>query len=217
MREHRTAHAIADRVDALDTRTAFVVDHDEAPLIELDAGIVREQAIRYRATADGDDEFVDGQFLRTVAVFVLDLDVLLARRRFADLGTEPDIEPLLLEFRGRDLGDVTIGHEQEVVHGLEDRHLRTETRPHTAKLETDNAGADGRTLVRDDEYLRTSILQPNEHVVEGYLQIMPTFQGQISEVGLQQLITYIKSLGGGEAAQSAAALPAADTIKETAE
>ena len=78
--------------------------------------------------------------------------------------------------------------------------------------------ADGRTLVRDDEYLRTSILQPNAHVVEGYLQIMPTFQGQISEVGVQQLITYIKSLGGGEAATSAAALPAAgDTTGDPGE
>lgn len=77
---------------------------------------------------------------------------------------------------------------------------------------------DGRTLVRDDEYLRTSILQPNAAVVEGYLQIMPTFQGQISEVGLQQLITYIKSLsGGGEAAQSAAVLPAGETTEDSAE
>ncbi len=71
--------------------------------------------------------------------------------------------------------------------------------------------ADGRTLVRDEDYLRSSILQPNTHVVEGYLQIRPTFQGQLSEVSLQQLITYIKSLGGEAAAESAAVLPAAES------
>jgi len=53
---------------------------------------------------------------------------------------------------------------------------------------------DGTTQVRDESYLRESILQPNAKVVEGYLQIMPTFQGQISEVGIRQLIGYIQSL-----------------------
>lgn len=62
---------------------------------------------------------------------------------------------------------------------------------------------DGRTMVRNDDYLRASIVRSNEHVVEGYLQIMPIYQGQINEVGIQQLITYIKSLGGGGAAASA--------------
>lgn len=68
--------------------------------------------------------------------------------------------------------------------------------------------ADGRTVVRDDNYIRESILHPNEKLVEGYLQIMPTFQGQISEVGVRQLISYIKSLGPPEG-QSGAAVGAA--------
>ncbi len=55
---------------------------------------------------------------------------------------------------------------------------------------------DGTTRVRDDDYLRESIMMPAAHVVEGYLQIMPTYQGQLSEVSLLQLIAYIKSLGG---------------------
>lgn len=55
---------------------------------------------------------------------------------------------------------------------------------------------DGRTITVDDDYLRSSILRPNEHVVQGYLRIMPTYQGQIGEEGVLQLISYIKSLGG---------------------
>lgn len=71
--------------------------------------------------------------------------------------------------------------------------------------------ADGASRLRDDDYLRESILRPASHVVAGYLQIMPTFQGQISEAGVLQLIAYIKSLSTepGDAAAPAAAPAAA--------
>ena len=65
--------------------------------------------------------------------------------------------------------------------------------------------ADGSTLVRDDNYLRQSILQPAAHVAAGYQQIMPTYQGQISEVGVLQLISYIKSLSDPVEGEDAAA------------
>jgi cytochrome c oxidase subunit 2 len=55
--------------------------------------------------------------------------------------------------------------------------------------------ADGRTTLADDAYIRESILNPNAKIVAGFRpDIMPTFQGQISEEGLLQLIVYIKSL-----------------------
>jgi len=54
---------------------------------------------------------------------------------------------------------------------------------------------DGRSIVADDAYIRESILNPNAKVVAGYRpDVMPTFQGQISEEQLLQLIVYIKSL-----------------------
>lgn len=54
---------------------------------------------------------------------------------------------------------------------------------------------DGRTVNADDAYIRESILNPNAKVVSGFKKdIMPTFQGQVSEEGLMQLIAYIKSL-----------------------
>ena len=54
---------------------------------------------------------------------------------------------------------------------------------------------DGRTVIADEAYLRESILNPNAKIVKGYKRdIMPVFQGQISEEGLLQLIAYIKSL-----------------------
>ena len=49
-------------------------------------------------------------------------------------------------------------------------------------------------MIADEAYLRESILNPNAKVVEGYKRdVMPVFQGQISEEGLLQLIVYIKS------------------------
>lgn len=54
--------------------------------------------------------------------------------------------------------------------------------------------ASGETINVDEAYIRESILQPTARIVNGYQPIMPTFQGQISEETLLQLITYIKSL-----------------------
>jgi cytochrome c oxidase subunit 2 len=54
--------------------------------------------------------------------------------------------------------------------------------------------ADGRTAIVDEAYLRESILSPVTRVVAGYQPLMPTFQGQVSEEDLIQLIAYIKTL-----------------------
>src|SRR5271168_4714906 len=46
----------------------------------------------------------------------------------------------------------------------------------------------------DDAFLRDSILNPTMHTTAGYAPIMPTYQGQISEEGLIDLVEYIKKL-----------------------
>ena len=53
---------------------------------------------------------------------------------------------------------------------------------------------DGSTMIANDAYLREKILNPSLHVPAGYVPIMPTYQGQISEEGLIDLVEYIKSL-----------------------
>ncbi len=58
---------------------------------------------------------------------------------------------------------------------------------------------DGRTLLADDEYVRESILNPAAKIVAGWQPVMPTYQGQVTEEQLTQLITYVRSLGGQEA------------------
>jgi cytochrome c oxidase subunit 2 len=69
--------------------------------------------------------------------------------------------------------------------------------------------ADGRTVTADDNYVRESILNPTAKVVAGYDPVMPTFQGQVTEEQLSQLIAYVRSLGATPAAGAAPAGTAA--------
>jgi cytochrome c oxidase subunit 2 len=59
-----------------------------------------------------------------------------------------------------------------------------------SKLTLTNGG----TQFADEAYLRDAILNPSDHVTQGYAPIMPTYQGQISEDGVISLVEYIKSL-----------------------
>jgi cytochrome c oxidase subunit 2 len=54
--------------------------------------------------------------------------------------------------------------------------------------------ADGRAVTADDGYLRESIVDPMNKITAGFQPVMPTFQGQLTEQQLFQLIEYIKSL-----------------------
>jgi cytochrome c oxidase subunit 2 len=52
----------------------------------------------------------------------------------------------------------------------------------------------GSEVLVNEAYLRDAILNPSQHVTAGYAPIMPTYQGQISEEGLIDLVEYLKSL-----------------------
>ena len=52
----------------------------------------------------------------------------------------------------------------------------------------------GQTLKADEAYFRESVLNPQAKIVSGFGPIMPTFQGQVSEEQLLQLMAFIKSI-----------------------
>ena len=52
----------------------------------------------------------------------------------------------------------------------------------------------GPTVGADDDYLRESILYSQKKIVKGYPGSMPVFAGQLSDVDVEALIFYIKSL-----------------------
>lgn len=56
----------------------------------------------------------------------------------------------------------------------------------------------GETITADEAYVRNSILNPNEHVVAGYEPVMPSFEGEVSEQELSNLVAYVRSLGTDE-------------------
>ena len=58
---------------------------------------------------------------------------------------------------------------------------------------------DGRTVTADESYVRESILNPGAKIASGFKNIMPTFEGQMSEEEVIGLVAYIKALGNGTA------------------
>jgi cytochrome c oxidase subunit II len=68
-----------------------------------------------------------------------------------------------------------------------------------SKVELQN----GSTVVADEAYVRESILTPSAKVVAGFQSIMPSYQGQISEQNILQLIAYVKSLSAPATAPGA--------------
>jgi len=66
----------------------------------------------------------------------------------------------------------------------------------------------GGTVPFDEGYIRESITNPQAKLVQGFGPIMPTFQGQVSEDQLMQLIAFIKSLqAGGQTPPATAGSP----------
>lgn len=52
----------------------------------------------------------------------------------------------------------------------------------------------GQTVVVDDDYVRESILRPAARIVAGYQPLMPSFEGQVTEEDILQLIAEIKAM-----------------------
>ncbi|MFZ0637879.1 MAG: cytochrome c oxidase subunit II [Candidatus Acidiferrales bacterium] len=53
----------------------------------------------------------------------------------------------------------------------------------------------GETRMVDETYIRQAIVNPNSMPLPNYAPVMPTFQGQVNEEQVLQLIAYVKSLG----------------------
>jgi len=54
--------------------------------------------------------------------------------------------------------------------------------------------SDGTSVIADERYIHDSVMLPRKDVVAGYEPIMPSFQGQIAEEDLLEIIAYVKSL-----------------------
>lgn len=53
----------------------------------------------------------------------------------------------------------------------------------------------GGIVTADEAYLRDSILLPQKQVVPGYAPVMPSYQGQLTEGQIFEIVQYLKSIG----------------------
>jgi len=53
----------------------------------------------------------------------------------------------------------------------------------------------GEVVIADETYLRDSILFPAKQITAGFTNLMPSFQGRVTEDELLELVSYLKSLG----------------------
>jgi cytochrome c oxidase subunit II len=74
---------------------------------------------------------------------------------------------------------------------------------------------DGSQILVNDAYLRDAILNPSQHVTAGFSPIMPTYQGQISEDGLIDLVEFIKNMQSNYRVQQTLVTAASDETAPT--
>lgn len=70
----------------------------------------------------------------------------------------------------------------------------------------------GQSVVADENYLRESILQPAAKIVAGYEPLMPSFEGQVTEEGVLQLIAEMKAMGPSDASPTRSAVQRAKPV-----
>jgi cytochrome c oxidase subunit 2 len=73
----------------------------------------------------------------------------------------------------------------------------------------------GGAVTVDEGYIRESILNPQARIAAGFQNIMPTFQGQLNEEQILQLVAYIRSLGPAGQPQQGGAGAGAQTTGTT--
>jgi cytochrome c oxidase subunit 2 len=55
--------------------------------------------------------------------------------------------------------------------------------------------SDGTTVLADDDYLNTSIINPNLQIVDGFpANVMPDFSNTLDQTMVESLVAYIKTL-----------------------
>lgn len=61
--------------------------------------------------------------------------------------------------------------------------------------ETVNTGGDEHVIIVDDEYIKRSIYEPNSDIVDGFTKgMMVSYQGQLSDIEVGQIIEYLKTV-----------------------
>ena len=74
---------------------------------------------------------------------------------------------------------------------------RTDSKTSTHKVDGKSIAdliGDGKAFPNAQSYIRNSILNPGEHLVDGFGNVMPTFRGQLTDKGIDALIGFMQHL-----------------------
>src|SRR6185436_3358610 len=121
VREHRTAHYVADRVDVGQIGAAVIIDFDEAAAIQLETDAFGAEVRRHGRTPHRDDQHIEFGFLLADRIGILDGHAVFRLLDRAYFHPEPDIQSDHLgEYPQRFLGDLLVCRLQEIRQRLED-------------------------------------------------------------------------------------------------
>jgi cytochrome c oxidase subunit 2 len=70
---------------------------------------------------------------------------------------------------------------------------------------------DGGRALADENYISTSVLDPQSQIVQGFEPVMPTFKGRIKDQEITALIAFLKSLSEHAPREEAPAAAGAGT------
>ena len=212
VRQHRSAHAVADGPHAGRAGARLFVDFDLAALGQRDAAVGVEQALGVRAAPTADQQAVEHHLV----LFAADLD-RYPDLTLRDLGAEhfraqADVEFLFAELAQRLLRDVGVGQRQEVGQGLEQRDLRAEPVPDRAEFQPDHAGADHAQRLRHGVEIQRAHVVDDVLAIEGDVRDRDRLRarGEDHVVGLQHDLVAAAGRGHGDPAVGAEAAAAVE-------
>ena len=186
--QHRAAHAVAHRPHAVHAGVAVLVDDDLAALVELDLAILGQQALGGCLAAHGHQQLVHGQGLFAGGVVVGHHDLVADHFGLGQLGPELDVQALLLEFAGGDLGHFGVGSCQEGRGGFQDGDFSAQALPHAAQFQADHTGTDHAQALRGfGEVQRADVVHDVLAVELGKRQLDRIRTGGDDHVGALQL------------------------------
>mmetsp|Transcript_6535 Transcript_6535/g.13527 ORF Transcript_6535/g.13527 Transcript_6535/m.13527 type:complete len:256 (-) Transcript_6535:432-1199(-) len=169
VRQHRPADHIANRVDPGHVGCKVVIDLNLPSLVDLDANVVKAQAIcKGDAASRAEDDICIDHLLRTT-LNRLDGEGGAALRLSDgrhDLRTHLELHPLLLKDPLQRRGDLRVHAWCDAIEELDYSHLGAEAPPHRAHLETDDASANNDHLLWDGSEIERASRGDNHLLID---------------------------------------------------
>lgn len=130
--KHGTESAVTDNTDVAGLGAVFLVDHQTAPVILLETGVLKSETLSVRSAADGDknDISIQSLLLATLGGLHGERDGSTAVVTLGNLGAGLELDALLAEDLLGLLGDVGVHTgTTNLVQELNDGNLGSETGP----------------------------------------------------------------------------------------